>query len=59
MASPADKITLTVSRAAAEHLARIWEGDDDPLALTAAVRDVLNGHDGFLHTLNEALGREH
>lgn len=52
-------LTLTVGRSQAEALAVLWEGDDDPEGLTIAVCDLLQGHDGFLHLLNHALGREH
>lgn len=49
-------LTLTLNRTAAENLAVAWEND---WPLTVAVRDLFDGQDGFLHSLNKALGREH
>lgn len=51
-----ETITITLDRAAAEHLAVAWEND---WPLTTPVRVLFDGQDGFLHALNEALGREH
>lgn len=56
---PADLVTVSIPRAAANALAEAWENGDSYDALVVPLRDTFNGQDGFLHTLNEALGREH
>lgn len=54
-----DTVTLVVPRAAATRLAQAWESGGDDIDYRPLLRDALGGGDGFLHTLNEALGREH
>lgn len=59
-----DTITITLDRQAAERLAVLWEGDDGHgtegyADLLRSVRDLFDGQDGFLHRLNDALGRQH
>lgn len=54
-----ETISLVVPRAAAERVAKAWELDQLEVPFVTAIRDMLNGQDGHLHTLNAALGRDH